>query len=93
MNDSERKVHMMADAQSKPVLGERKRDRFVRLAESRTSNALRAIRTIAKLGNRSQYDFDESDIRKIAAALTKEVDAMKVRMGDPGARDTVEFKL
>jgi hypothetical protein len=72
---------------------ESKRDRFVRLAESRTSNAIRAIRTIGKLGNKTQYDFDESDIRKITGALTKEIDAMKARMGDRGAKDVVEFKL
>ena len=68
-------------------------NRFVRLAEGRTSNAIRAIRTIGKLGNKAQYEFDESDIRKIAAALTKEVDAMKARMGDRSSKDDVEFKL
>lgn len=83
----------MASNDDKKVAGESKRDRFVRLAEGRTSNAIRAIRTIAKLGNKAQYEFDESDIRKIAAALTKEVDAMKARMGDRGAKDNVEFKL
>lgn len=72
---------------------ESKRDRFIRLAESRTSNVIRAIRTIGKLGNKAQYDFDESDIRKIAAALAKEIEAMKARMGDRGAKDIVEFKL
>ena len=83
----------MARNDDKRVTGESKRDRFVRLAEGRTSNAIRAIRTIAKLGNKAQYEFDESDIRKIAAALTKEVDAMKARMGDRSSKDNVEFKL
>lgn len=83
----------MARDDAKKLIGESKRDRFVRLAESRTSNAIRAIRTIGKLGNKAQYDFDESDIRKIAGALTKEIDAMKARMGDRGAKDVVEFKL
>lgn len=83
----------MARSIDKKVTGESKRDRFVRLAEGRTSNAIRAIRTIAKLGNKAQYEFDESDIRKIAAALTKEVDAMKARMGDRSSKDNVEFKL
>lgn len=73
--------------------GETKRQRFVRLAESRTSNAIRAIRTIGKLGNKAQYEFDEADIRKVAAALMKEIEAMKARMGDHGSRDRVEFKL
>lgn len=76
----------------KKAAAETKRQRFVRLAESRTSNAIRAIRTIGKLGNKVQYEFDEADIRKIAGALVKEVDAMKARMGDRGPKD-VEFKL
>lgn len=83
---------MAKDDESK-VRGETKRGRFVRLAESRTSNAIRAIRTIAKLGNKAQYDFDETDIRKISAALTKEIDAMKAKMGNHGGKDGVEFKL
>jgi len=72
---------------------ETKRERFVRLAESRTSNAIRAIRTIAKLGNKAQYEFAETDIRKIAGALTKEIEGMKTRMGDRGSKDQIEFKL
>ncbi len=73
--------------------GDSRRGRFVRLAESRTSNAIRAIRTIAKLGNKAQYEFDEADIRKIAAALTKEIEAMKIRMGERGSKENIEFKL
>lgn len=83
----------MARGDTEKTAGESKRDRFVRLAESRTINAIRSIRTIGKLGNKAQYEFDESDIRKIASALTKEIDAMKARMGDRGAKDVVEFKL
>jgi hypothetical protein len=73
--------------------GDSRRGRFVRLAESRTSNAIRGIRTIAKLGNKAQYEFDEADIRKIAAALTKEIEAMKIRMGERGSKENIEFKL
>jgi len=70
-----------------------KRTKFVTLAESRTAAAIKAIRVIAKLGNQSHYDYTEADVRKIAAALTKEVDAMKTRMMSRGGKETVEFKL
>lgn len=73
--------------------GANKRTKFVTLAESRTAAAIKAIRVIAKLGNRSHYDYTETDVRKIAAALTKEVDAMKTRMMSRGGKETVEFKL
>ena len=53
-----------------------KRAKFVELAQSRTTNAIRAIRVIGKLGNPAAYDYDESDVKKIASALTKEVEAL-----------------
>ena len=70
-----------------------KREKFVELAERRTRNAIKAIRVIAKLGNRSAYDFTELDVKKIAAALTKEVEALRVRMLSTGSKESVDFKL
>lgn len=70
-----------------------KREKFVQLAESRTVNAIRAIRVIGKLGNKSHYQYDETDVKKIVAALTKETDALKARMTEQGNRVAVEFKL
>lgn len=74
-------------------LSSKKREKFVQLAESRTINAIRAIRVIGKLGNKSHYQYDEADVKKIASALTKEIDAFKARMTEQGARVTIEFKL
>jgi hypothetical protein len=73
--------------------GETKREKFVRLAESRTRNALQSIRVIGNLSNRSAYDFDENDVKKIVLALSREVDALKLRLTSPSTRETVEFKL
>ena len=70
-----------------------KREKFVQLAESRTVNAIRAIRVIGKLGNKSHYQYDESDVKKIVNALSKEIDALKARMSDQGGKAEVEFKL
>ncbi|EJN07496.1 hypothetical protein PMI42_07778 [Bradyrhizobium sp. YR681] len=70
-----------------------KRDKFVELAESRTINAIKAIRVIAKLGNKSAYEYTEADVKKIAAALTREVEALKARMMQSGTKDSVEFTL
>ena len=33
-----------------------RREKFVRLAESRTAKAMKAIRVIGNLGNKSQYE-------------------------------------
>jgi predicted amidohydrolase len=74
-------------------LGTQKRQKFVQLAESRTRNAIKAIRVIGKLGNKNAYDFDDADVQKIAKALSREVDALKVRMATAGGKDTVDFTL
>lgn len=70
-----------------------RRDKFVKLAESRTINAIKAIRVIGKLGNRNAYQFDDSDVQKIVRALSKEVDALKARMSSSGGKEAVDFKL
>jgi hypothetical protein len=70
-----------------------KRVKFVKLAEKRTVNAIRAIRVIGKLGNPSAYSYDETDIKKIIAALAKELDELKARMLKKRSKIPVDFKL
>jgi hypothetical protein len=84
-------VAMDAEASAKRI--EDKRAKFVELAESRTVNAIRAIRVIGKLGNKSAYEYDDADVRKIISALSKEVDALKARLGQKSSKGEVEFKL
>ena len=70
-----------------------KRLKFVELAERRTANAMRAIRVIGNLSNRSHYDYEDEDVRKIVAALSSEVDSLKRRFGEPAKKRAMEFKL
>jgi hypothetical protein len=70
-----------------------KREKFVQLAESRTINAIKAIRVIGKLGNKNAYEFDDTDVQKIVRALNKEIDALKARMSSTGKKESVDFKL
>jgi hypothetical protein len=70
-----------------------RREKFVKLAENRTRYALKAIRTIGKLGNKSAYEYGPEDVKKIASALTKEIEAMKARMNRAGGKDIVDFEL
>ncbi len=73
--------------------GQSKRDKFVELAEKRTINAIKAIRVIGKLGNRSAYEYDDEDVRKIVKALNDEIEALKSRMKSTKRSDGVDFKL
>ncbi len=70
-----------------------KREKFVKLAESRTVNAIKAIRTIGKLGNRNAYEYGEADVKKIVKALTNEIEEMKTRLTGTKPSDEVDFKL
>jgi hypothetical protein len=70
-----------------------KREKFVKLAENRTRNAIKAIRIIGKLGNKHAYDYDETDVQKIVRALSKEVEGLRTRMSHTGAKETIEFEL
>ena len=70
-----------------------RREKFVKLAERRTKNAIKAIRVIAKLGNKNAYEYTTEDVKKIASALSKEIEAMKGRMSHTGSKDVVDFEL
>jgi ribosomal protein L7/L12 len=82
----------MLDKSSSSTRSE-KREKFVKLAENRTVNAIKAIRVIAKLGNKNAYQFDESDVNKIVKALNREIDSLKTRMSSSGGKESVDFKL
>jgi hypothetical protein len=70
-----------------------KREKFIELAEKRTKNAIKAIRVIAKLGNKNAYEFTDADISKIAKALVREIEQMRARMSSTGAKETIDFNL
>lgn len=70
-----------------------KRAKFVRLAESRTSRAMQAIRTIGNLANKSNYEYSEQDVRAIRKALLSEVDALTTRFSNSNSRSRPTFTL
>lgn len=70
-----------------------KREKFVKLAENRTANAIRAVRVIGNLSNRAHYEFTDADVRKIVAALNGEIETLKRRFAEPTGRSSVNFKL
>ncbi|MBR5050869.1 MAG: hypothetical protein IKT16_10075 [Desulfovibrio sp.] len=71
-----------------------KRAKFVRLAESRTTKALNAIRVIGNLSNRINYSYTASDIEQIFGALQKELDDCRQRFAAvPEEESQTFFKL
>jgi len=65
----------------------------VRLAEARVNRALREIRLIGNLSNRSAYSYSETDVRQMFKALQRELDSAKARFtGENGLGDK-DFRL
>jgi len=69
-----------------------KREKFVRLAESRTQAALSDIRKIGNLSNQRSYEWDQADVRKIVKALRDGISEMERRF-DPQGSSEQQFKL
>ncbi len=70
-----------------------RRAKFIELANKRVNRAIRDMRLIGNLSNRSAYDYAEEDVRKILRALQKELETVKARFGSPGAAGESEFSL
>lgn len=58
---------------------ESKRDRFVRLAEARTNKILEMMRLLGNCSSKSNYEYTDTDIKKIFGALEKELKNTKNR--------------
>jgi hypothetical protein len=75
------------------VAMEEKRANFVRLAESRVNRAIKELRLVGNLSNRSAYSFNDADVRKIFRTLQRELDQAKSRFTDSEGIHSGEFKL
>jgi hypothetical protein len=53
---------------------QKSREKFVELAEKRVNRAVKDLRLIGNLSNRSNYSYGNDDVRSIFAALQKELE-------------------
>ncbi len=60
-------------------INESKGQSFKRLAASRTNNAIKNIRLLGNLSNKNNYQYSESDSRKIFNIIENEVRLAKSR--------------
>lgn len=51
----------------------KRRDRFIRVGERRVNNALKAISLIGNLSNKGNYEYSQSEIKRIEKALKEEL--------------------
>lgn len=71
---------------------ETKKDKFVRVAESRTNKIIAMVRLLGNCSNRSTYEYDEKDVSKIFTALDREIKAAKSKFLENNSSST-RFKL
>ncbi len=68
-----------------------KKERFKRLASSRTTEILKRIRTLSNCSNRSAYDYSEDEISKIFNTIDRIVKEARSKFYFP--KTDGEFKL
>jgi hypothetical protein len=61
------------------MVRENDRGKFVKLAEARVGKALKSIKLIGNLSNRSNYDFTDEDVARIFKALQEEINDCRRR--------------
>jgi len=69
------------------------RQKFVVLAEKRVTRAIRHIRLVGNLSNRSNYKYTDDDARQIYRALREALDEMKARFERRGDERETTFTL
>lgn len=70
---------------------ESKRDRFKRLAATRTSAVLRKLKVLGNCASRSTYDYSADDVRKIFTAIEGKLKEVKSKFSESSTDD--DFKL
>jgi ABC-type Fe3+-hydroxamate transport system substrate-binding protein len=58
---------------------ESRKNRFNRLASSRTNDIIEKIRILGNCSNKSTYEYTEEEIRKIFRAIDKELKSTKAK--------------
>jgi len=69
-----------------------KRDRFVRIVESRVNKILDSLDNLGKCSNKRNYTYSENDVRKIFREIERKVKEARMQF-QGGARTKGKFKL
>jgi hypothetical protein len=72
---------------------ETNREKFIRLAEKRVSTAIKTLRLIGNLSNKSNYSYSDSDIDKIFNTLQQELKDAKDQFRKAKTSKSDGFKL
>ena len=71
---------------------EKRRQKFINLAENRVNKAIKHLHLIGNLANRSNYSYSQDDADRICNTLQAELKLLRTRFQN-GTNDEPKFKL
>ena len=71
----------------------KKRIKFQELGASRVNKAIKLIRLISNLSNKSHYQYDKKDADKIINALNQEIKILKEKFNSGKQTTNEDFKF
>ena len=72
---------------------ETKREKFVRLAESRTNKIIDMLQLLGNCSNSSAYDYSQEDVDKIFSAIESEVKEARKKFNKIESKKSTRFTL
>lgn len=70
---------------------ETKRDRFKRLASSRTNTVIEKLEILGNCANRSNYEYTEDEVKQMLLAIERKVNEVKVLFSNSSQKDNFHF--
>ena len=70
-----------------------KREKFMKLANSRVTSTLDKIRLIGNLADKRYYEYSDKDIKKMFDALNKELNHVKSKFSNIRRKVDTTFKF
>lgn len=72
---------------------ENKKDKFVRLGESRVNDAIKKIRLIGNLSNKNNYEYTSEQVNEIITALKSEIEDVQKSLQLSKIKKMTNFNL
>ncbi len=72
---------------------ETKREKFVRLAETRTNKIIDMLQLLGNCSNSSAYDYSQEDVDKIFSAIESEVKEARKKFNKIESKKSTRFTL
>ncbi len=69
------------------------REKFVELAEKSVQKTIKSMRLIGNLSNKTNYSYEDADLKKIFSTLRRELDLVKKKFDTSSSEEDKDFRL